>query len=53
MTHKLVRGVADDRHIAFTQSCAYPDGTKVLCSTMIELEDGMIVKQTVVQAWDG
>ena len=53
MTHTLLRGVADDNHIAFTQSCAYPDGTKVLCSTMIELEDGMIVKQTVVQAWDG
>ena len=53
MTHKLVRGVADDRHIAFTQSCAYPDGTKVLCSTMIELKGGKITRQTVVQAWDG
>ncbi len=53
MTHKLEQGVADDRHIAFTQSCAYPDGTKVLCSTMIELKDGKIARQTVVQAWDG
>ena len=53
MTHTLVKGVADDKHLAFTQSCAYPDGTKVLCSTMIELKNGKIAKQTVVQAWDG
>jgi len=53
MTHKLLKGVADGKHIAFTQSCAYPDGTKVLCSTMIELKGDKIAKQTVVQAWDG
>jgi hypothetical protein len=52
MTHKLLKGVADNKHIAFTQSCAYPDGTRVLCSTMIELKGGKIAKQTVVQAWD-
>ncbi len=53
ITHKLLKGIADARHLAFTQSCAYPDGTKVLCSTMIELKNGKIAKQTVVQAWDG
>jgi SnoaL-like domain len=53
MTHKLVKGVADNKHIAFTQNCTYPDGTRVLCSTMIELKGGKIAKQTVVQAWDG
>ena len=53
MTHRLIKGVADDKHLAFTQSCAYPNGTKVLCSTMIELKNGKITKQTVVQAWDG
>ncbi len=52
MTHKLLNGIADDKHIAFTQSCAYPDGTKVLCSAMIELKGGKIARQTVVQAWD-
>jgi hypothetical protein len=53
MSHKLLNGIADDKHIAFTQSCLYPDGTKVLCSTMIELKAGKITRQTVVQAWDG
>jgi len=53
MSHKLLNGIADEKHVAFTQSCAYPDGTKVLCSTMIELKGGKIARQTVVQAWDG
>ena len=52
MTHKLLGGVADKKRIAFTQSCAYPDGTKVFCSAMIELKGGKIARQTVVQAWD-
>lgn len=53
MTHKVLSGVADKKRIAFIQSCAYPDGKKVYCSTMIELKGGKIARQTVVQAWDG
>lgn len=53
MTHKLVNGIVDKKHIAFTQNCTYPDGTKVFCSAMIELKGGKIAKQTIVQAWDG
>lgn len=53
MTHKLLSGIADKKCIAFTQSCAYPDGTKVFCSAMIDLKGGKITRQTVVQAWDG
>ena len=52
MTHKVEAGVADKDRLAFVQSCAYPDGMKVLCSAMIELEGGKIRRQTVVQAWD-
>ena len=52
MTHQVETGVADGEHLAFTQACAYPDGTKVFCSAMIELADGKIARQTVVQAWD-
>ena len=53
MTHKIENGVATGSRIAFTQSCAYPDGTKVFCSAMVELKGGKIARQTVVQAWDG
>lgn len=52
MTHKVEEGVADDRHLAFTQACAYDGGMKVFCSAMIELDGGKIVRQTNVQAWD-
>ena len=38
--------------MAFTQACAYPDGTKVYCMAALKLEDGRIAEQTVVQAWD-
>ena len=53
MTHKVENGVALGDRLAFTQSCAYPDGTKVFCSAMVELKGGKIARQTVVQAWDG
>jgi len=38
--------------MAFTENCAYPDGTTVFCMSTIELENGKIARQTVVQAWD-
>jgi ketosteroid isomerase-like protein len=53
MTHKVETGVADGRRLAFTQACAYPDGTRVFCSAMIEIEAGKIARQTNIQAWDG
>ena len=53
MTHKIENDVAVGKRLAFTQSCAYPDGTRVFCSAMIELKGGKIARQIVVQAWDG
>jgi hypothetical protein len=44
--------VADKSRIAFTQSCAYPDGAKVFCMAIVELDGGKIARQTAVQAWD-
>ena len=35
MSHQLENGISDGDRIAFTQSCAYPDWTKVFCSAMI------------------
>lgn len=53
MTHKVEAGVAMGNRLAFTQSCAYPDGTKVFCSAMIDLKGGKISRQVIIQAWDG
>ena len=53
MTHKIESGVVVGNRLAFTQSCAYPNGTKVFCSAMADLKGGKISRQVVVQAWDG
>ena len=52
MTHAVNHKVNDHNGAAYTQSCRYPDGTNVLCATVIELTEGLISSQTVVQAWD-
>ncbi len=52
MTHKVQHRVKDDTGAAYTQACLYPDGTNVLCATVIALQDGKISDQAVVQVWD-
>jgi len=52
MTHAVQRPVEDDTGAAFIVACRYPDGTNVWCASVLELADGLIVHQTVVQAWD-
>jgi hypothetical protein len=52
MTHKLESAVGDGEHMAFSESCAYPDGTKVFCTAMLDLDHGLIRNQVTVQAWD-
>jgi hypothetical protein len=51
-THSVQHRVKDDAGAACIQSCRYPDGTRVLCATVIELHSGLISGQTVVQVWD-
>ena len=53
MTHSVGHTVADDGGAAYTVACSYPDGTNVLCATVLELDGGAIARQTVVQVWDG
>ncbi|MFC7328223.1 nuclear transport factor 2 family protein [Marinactinospora rubrisoli] len=52
MTHSLDRCVVYDDLAAYTESCRYPDGTCVLCNSMLDLEDGRISRHLMVQAWD-
>jgi hypothetical protein len=52
MTHSVKHRVVDDTGAAFTQACRYPDGTNVLCATVIELDRGVISGQTVLEVWD-
>jgi SnoaL-like domain len=52
MTHKVQHRVSDETGAAYTQACRYPDGTNVLCATVIELDGGVISGQTVLETWD-
>lgn len=52
MTHSVRHRVLDGAGAAYSQACRYPDGTNVLCATVIELDGGVISGQTVVQVWD-
>lgn len=52
MTHAVDFAVTEGDRLAFTQFCAYPDGTKVFCIATVELGGGRIARQTLVQAWD-
>ena len=52
MTHNVETSVAEGNRLAFTESCAYPGGPKVFCQAMLELEDGKIVRQVMIQTWD-
>ena len=52
MTHKLEQVLVQGDHVAFMESCLYPDGVKVLCTSVADLRDGRIVEQTSIQAWD-
>ena len=52
MSHHVQHSVGDATGAAFSEACRYPDGTNVLCATVLRLADGRIAEQTVVQAWD-
>jgi ketosteroid isomerase-like protein len=52
MTHSVERLVVGDDGAAFTQSCQYPGGARVLCVAVLDLAGGLITRQYGVQAWD-
>jgi hypothetical protein len=54
MEHHLGQVVvsADGSHAAYLEECRYPDGTRVLSTSMLDLRDGLVTTQTSLQAWD-
>ncbi|MFF3501314.1 nuclear transport factor 2 family protein [Streptomyces sp. NPDC003247] len=52
MTHRLEDCVVQGDRAAFSESCRYSDGVRVLAESMVSLRDGKIVEQTMIQAWD-
>lgn len=52
MSHEVRDLVEGGDSIAHTVRCLYPDGTRVVCMTIAELDGGLIARQMIVQAWD-
>lgn len=52
IAHHLDHIVAGERSVSFMERCEYPDGSRVLASTVLDISGGRIVKQEEVQAWD-
>jgi hypothetical protein len=52
MTHSVQHAVLDKTGAAFTEICRYPNGAGVICATVLEIDDGVVIRQTGVQAWD-
>ncbi len=44
--------VLGEERVAFNEACEYPDGTRVLTATTLEVRDGKISRQVSVEAWD-
>lgn len=52
MTHHIENEVIGEDRVAFNEACEYPDGTKVLAATTLDVRDGKVVRQINVEAWD-
>ncbi|MBV9852469.1 MAG: nuclear transport factor 2 family protein [Armatimonadetes bacterium] len=52
MTHRIEQAVVGTDSLAFTEVCEYPSGSHVYCAAMLQLQDGKIIHQVNVQAWD-
>ena len=52
MTHRIENEVVGEGRAAFNWACEYLDGIKVLAAATVELRDGKIVRQMMVEAWD-
>lgn len=52
MTHRIEGEVVGEGRAAFNWACEYPDGTRVLAAATVELRDGKIARQVMVEAWD-
>jgi hypothetical protein len=52
LEHVVGNEVIGHARASYTETCEYPDGTKVVNATVLELSDGLITGQTVVETWD-
>jgi len=52
MTHAVRHALTDGDSASLWIDCQYPDGTRVRCAGVLELSDGKILREDIVQEWD-
>jgi hypothetical protein len=52
MPHRVEREVVGEERVTFQDACEYPDGSRVVVATTLELRDSKIVRQIDVVAMD-
>lgn len=52
MTHHVENEVIGEDRVAFNEACEYPDGTRVLAATTMDVRDGKVARQVNIEAWD-
>jgi tRNA-binding EMAP/Myf-like protein len=52
MTQRVENEVIGADRVAFNEACEYPEGTKALAVETLDVRDGKIVREVIVQAWD-
>lgn len=50
--HRIENEVIGKDRVSFNAACQYPDGTRVLAATTLEVRDGEIVWEVSVETWD-
>ncbi len=51
-SHRVEREVVSEERVTFWEACEYPDETRIVVETTLELGDGKIVRQVDVVAKD-
>jgi hypothetical protein len=51
-SHRVAREVVGKNRVTFREACEYPDGSRVVVETTLEVPDGKIVRQVDVVAKD-
>ncbi len=52
LSHEIRDEVVGENRISFNEWCEYPDGLRVLASSVFDLRDGKVVRASVNQTWD-
>jgi hypothetical protein len=52
MTHRVMDEVVGRERLSFNETCQYPGGERVLAASVCDIQNGKIVRQVTVLAWD-